>query len=210
MRSPRLWIYTATFFCISISFYSLYFWLPQVLRAGFADLSTMQIGLMTSVPYCIVMVTSTLIARNSDRTGDRRWHLFTLGAFAAVGLFLGGQLANPLFSYMALIVAICCTWAYLTVFNVVPTAVLAGTAAAGGFAFINAIGNLGGFFGPYMIGALRDLTGSFSRGISILTIFMVLMALIPVVLPRLFVKVRDPTEADVPTPAGQPARPAAE
>jgi ACS family tartrate transporter-like MFS transporter len=207
LASPTLWIYTFTFFCISISFYSLYFWLPQVLKSGFADLTTTEIGFMSSLPYCITLVTSTVIARHSDRTGDRRWHLFVLGIGAGVGLVVAGQTGNsPLISYAALTVAICCTWAYLTIFNVVPTVILAGTAAAGGFAFINAIGNLGGFFGPYMIGALKDLTGSFSSGISILSIFVVLMAFIPIALPRLFRNVRreereNAARGELPSPA---------
>ena len=192
LAAPTLWIYTFTFFCISISFYSLYFWLPQVIKSGFSGLSTMEIGLMSSLPYCITIVTSTIIARHSDRTGDRKWHLFVLGLAAGLGLIIGGQTSNPLLSYTALTVAICSTWAYLTIFNVVPTVILAGTAAAGGFAFINAIGNLGGFFGPYMIGALKDITGSFSSGISILAIFVFLMGLIPLVLPRLFRNVKTP------------------
>ena len=56
----------------------------------------------------------------------------------------------------------------LPVFWTLPTAFLSGAAAAGGIAIINSIGNLAGFFGPSIVGWLKDATGSFSAGLLVL------------------------------------------
>jgi ACS family tartrate transporter-like MFS transporter len=46
---------------------------------------------------------------------------------------------------------------------------LSGTAAAGGIAMINAVGNLGGFLGPSLVGLINDATGSFSLGLLVIS-----------------------------------------
>ena len=191
LRSPAIWIFTLVFFCNSIGLFSLYFWLPQVLKSGSATLSTFEIGWLTALPYLFAMLGTMGLGRTSDKTGDRRWHLAVLGTIAGLCLLAAGQTSSLMASYTALSVAIFCCWGFLTIFLAAPTAVLAGTAAAGGFAFINAVGNLGGFFGPYMVGALKDRTGSFSAGISVLAGTFFIAALIPIVVPRLFRPVRD-------------------
>jgi ACS family tartrate transporter-like MFS transporter len=74
-------------------------------------------------------------------------------------------LQNPILMMAAIILSQMGQSAIAPTFWALPTAMLSGTAAAGGIALINAVGNLGGFLGPYMMGAIKDATGSFTIGL---------------------------------------------
>ena len=81
---------------------------------------------------------------------------------AGTGLLLSAVIPNPVGRLLSLALAQMGIMAMLSPFWALPTAFLVGTAAAGGIAFINSVGNLGGFVGPYMMGALKDKTGTFT------------------------------------------------
>jgi len=101
-----------------------------------------------------------LVGRYSDRTGHRRRPV-ALGAMAsAVGFALSGWLHNPYLAMAALVLAFVGLKSTLGPFWALGTAFLSGTAAAGGIALINSVGNLGGFAGPYLVGVIKDQTGS--------------------------------------------------
>jgi len=72
----------------------------------------------------------------------------------------------------------------LAVFWAMPTSYLTGVAAAGGIAFINSVGNLGGFFGPYAIGWALEATGSYAGGMAILAVSMTIAAVLVLALGR--------------------------
>ena len=65
-----------------------------------------------------------------------------------------------------------------------PTAWLRGSAAAAGIAWINSVGNLGGFVGPYGVGYLRDATGNFAVALAALAGMLVIAAILAVRAPR--------------------------
>ena len=168
------------YFGTSAGLYTLGIWAPQII--GQFGLSTMQVGLLNAVPPAIAIIAMILWARHSDRTGERTWHVVIACLVAAVGLALAG-VAN---SVVAVVAA-------LTVVNVgisaakpplwsMPTMFLSGPAAAAGIATINSLGNLGGFAGPWAIGWIKDLTGSFLGGLYMVAGLLVLSAVLTLVL----------------------------
>jgi MFS transporter, ACS family, tartrate transporter len=103
--------------------------------------------------------------RHSDRTLERRFHLAFALLVASAGIAASTALDNPTMKMTALSVAGFGIFGCLPVFWTLPTAFLSGAAAAGGIALINSIGNLAGFDGPYAMGRIRDLTGSYTGGL---------------------------------------------
>jgi nitrate/nitrite transporter NarK len=110
-----------------------------------------------------------LVARHSDRTGDRRRHV-AFPAFAAAAALLIGALVqrHPVLAFLALCVSATGIWSTLGPFWSIPTAFLSGTAAAGGIALINSVGNVGGFVGPTIMGFLKERTHRFESGLLVL------------------------------------------
>jgi D-galactonate transporter len=166
--SGRVWILALVYFLFVMGLYGVGFWLPQLIRnSGVQDV--LDIGLLTAIPYGIAAAAMVIVARHSDRSGERRWHA-ALAAFAgAVGLVASTVYANnaPL-ALAALSVATAGILSTFPVFWSIPTAMLGGSAAAAGIAMINSLGNLAGFVSPYLVGAIRDATHSTANGMLLL------------------------------------------
>jgi len=154
-------------FFLLVTNFGLSFWLPQIIKS-FGKLSNNQVGWIAAIPYLLAMPTMFLWGRHSDHSGDRRWHLISGYLCCAIG-FVIAALAPPPFITM---VGICigCMGLYSTfgVFWALPSDFLTGGAAAAGFAVVNSGGALGGFFGPYIMGFLRDRTHGFEASLLVL------------------------------------------
>jgi D-galactonate transporter len=162
LANPQVWLFALIYFAIVVGFYGIGFWLPQILK-GVSGLSDAATGLLAAVPYIVAAVVMILVAAHSDRTGERRWHVALPAFVGCVGLLLSAMVShNALLSLLALSMAAAGIWGALGPYWSLPTAALSGTAAAGGIALINSIGNLGGFLGPVMIGTVRERTNSFT------------------------------------------------
>jgi nitrate/nitrite transporter NarK len=96
---------------------------------------------------------------------ERTWHAAIPFLIAAVGIAGSTLVDDPTLKMAALSVGAFGVFAVLPVFWTLPTAFLSGAAAAAGIAVINAIGNLAGFVGPFVMGWLKDATGGFSAGL---------------------------------------------
>ena len=148
--------------------YGMQFWLPQIVKAfGFSNAQT---GFVTAVPYLFGTVAMILWARHSDATRERVMHVGAPLLLTAVALGVCGYMDNPYVTMVALIVAAIGVFCTFAVFWTLPTAWLSGTAAAGAIALINSIGNLAGFGGPYLIGWVKEATGSTSTGLLVLAV----------------------------------------
>jgi MFS family permease len=178
LTSPRVWALAVVYFAVAYGLYALAFFLPSIVT-GFKktfgmQLSLIQVGLITAIPYVFGAVAMFLWSRHADRTHEHVWHV-------AIPLFVGG-LAIPVALYldhpiavMALVViAAMGIYAALPVFWALPSRFLTGVAAAGGIGLINSVGNLGGFAAPYATGALADLTGTNKAGMWAVGMIMVL------------------------------------
>jgi len=106
-----------------------------------------------------------LVGRHSDKTGERRWHVGLSMATAALGLVLIALTRSPVVTVIGMCLAVSGRWSSTSTFWGLPTSFLSGTAAAGGIAMINSIGNLGGYAGPTIMGHLKDPSGNYTRGL---------------------------------------------
>jgi MFS family permease len=180
LTSPRVWALALVNFAALYGLYALAFFLPSIV-AGFREtfavqLSLVQVGLISAVPYAFGAVAMFLWSRNADRTGQHVRHL-------AVALIVGG-LAIPVALYLhhpytvmiPVTIAAIGIFGALPVFWALPTRFLTGAAAAGGIALINSVSNLGGFAAPYITGALQDLTGNDRAGMWAIGLIMLLGA----------------------------------
>lgn len=171
--SPRVWLLACVYFLLVAGLYGVGFWLPTLVRAtGVA--SPLAIGLLTVVPNAIAAVAMVLASRSSDARRERRWHLVVPGVLGALGWVLATRGdGNTVLTMLALTLATVGVMISVAQFWTLPTALLAGDAAATGIAVVNSIGNLAGFASPYAVGWLLDRTGSTDTGILALAACMV-------------------------------------
>jgi MFS transporter, ACS family, tartrate transporter len=136
-----------------------------MIEAGY---SKFEIGLLAAIPSIVAMFAMVLVAMHSDHTGERRWHVALSAFVAAAGWAVVSQTQQPWVALGGLMLAHVGMMCMLAPFWSLPTAFLSGTAAAGGIAMINSIGNLGGFVGPFVIGKIEKATNSLAWGLLIL------------------------------------------
>ncbi len=160
-KEPRVWALTLIYFCGVLGFYAVSFWMPTIIEEMGVDKGDyFKVGLITMLPWTVAAIAQVLWAGHSDRTGERRWHSAIGGLVAVAGLLLLAWMQHaPLVSLFALSLVAAGFLCSVVVYWTLPTAFLAGTAAAGGIALINSIGNLGGYFGPDLIGRIREASG---------------------------------------------------
>ncbi len=156
---------------------------PQIIKAmGF---SNAQVGFITAVPYAVSAGAMMLWGRHSDVRGERIWHVALPAAASAVGFAGSVYLDLPVIALCCLGVATVGIYATLGPFWAMPSMFLRGTAAAGGIALINSVGNLGGFAGPYLVGWIKDRTGSYSAGMALLACGLASATVLVLMLGRL-------------------------
>ncbi len=176
LSSPRVITLSLIYFGFVGALYGMQFWLPQIVKAF--GLTNAQTGFVTAIPYLFGTIAMILWARHSDATRERVAHVGGPLLLTAAALAVSSYITDPAITMIVLTVAaigIFCTFA---VFWTLPTAWLSGTAAAGGIALINSIGNLAGFGGPYLIGWVKDTTGSTSNGLLVLSLLPLLAGLL--------------------------------
>jgi MFS family permease len=166
LTSGRVLGFGLLYFCLTTGLYGIGFWLPQILK-GFSRRSEI-VGLLSAVPYVVAAVGMVAIARHSDRTGERRWHVALSAFVGAAGMAASAVAHAPAVLLAAIAIAALGIWGALGTFWTLPTALLGGTAAAGGIAFVNAIGNVGGFASPYLVGLVRGDSSSFGGALALL------------------------------------------
>ncbi|MGE0814809.1 MAG: MFS transporter [Vicinamibacterales bacterium] len=183
LRDGRLWLLAAAYFCIVLAFYGIGFWLPLIIQSA-GDARSSVVALLSSVPSVFAAVGMVVIGARSDRTGERRGHVVAAALVGVAGFAVAASLQGRVWpSLLALGVAAFGISGTFGPFWALPTAFLRGTAAAGGVALVNAVGNIGGFVGPSLVGYARDLTGSFSAGLWALAAGLVAGALLMAALP---------------------------
>jgi MFS family permease len=183
----RVWALCAVYFCGAVTFYAVSFWLPTIIQElGIDKKDYLKVGLLSMIPWTGSIISMIYWGSHSDRTKERRWHSASGFLVKMVGLAMLALMPHwPYMSILALTL-VCIGWgAYVVTFWSLPTAFLSGTAAAAGIALINSVGNLGGYFGPDMIGRIRTATGGDSAAAFFaLAAFALAGALIILFLPR--------------------------
>jgi MFS transporter, ACS family, tartrate transporter len=163
LRDPRVLALSAIYFCGVTANYGIVFFMPQIVKG--MGLSNLMTGFVASVPYIIGTIGLIAWGYSSDRHRERRWHLITASLLAAAGLVVAGWLGSSFWALMGMSAATIGIYGSRAAFWPMPSIFLTGTAAAGAIALINATGNLGGYVGPFVVGWIKDSTGSFEAGL---------------------------------------------
>lgn len=163
LMDRRVWLLTLVYFGQNVSGYGFSLFLPQIVKRF--GVSTAQNGLISAIPYAFAAVAMVFWGLHSDRTGERNKHAAAACFLTFAGLAVSVFLNDPVLMMVALVLAQMGQASIAPTFWTLPTAMLSGTAAAGGIAMINAVGNLGGFLGPYLMGVIQDASGSFTLGL---------------------------------------------
>ena len=146
--SGKVWVLCAIYFTLMIGLYGIAFWLPTIVKA-FGLKGYLRVGLITAIPYGVAVIGMILLSNHSDKTGERRLHYVANVVAGAVGLVLSGVFAsNPVLAIIFLSLGTLGVIGSMPLFWPLPSAFLAGTAAAAGIGIVNSVGNLGGYVGP--------------------------------------------------------------
>jgi ACS family tartrate transporter-like MFS transporter len=181
----RVLILTAIQFAYTLGSYGIGIWLPQILKTH--GLSNLAVGYVSAVPYLFASVAMLLWAAYVDRFGRKILNL-TLGfLLATTGFVLSVGWTELAPALIGLTIALVGVTSARAIFWTVPTSFLAGRGAAGGLAFISTIGSLGGFAGPFMVGWIKQETGSFISGLLALAAVLAITTVLSASL-RLFIR----------------------
>jgi ACS family tartrate transporter-like MFS transporter len=176
---PKILLLSANYLGIVTASLGIVLFIPQMIQSlGATNMGT---GYATMLAYVCGAISMVAWGWVSDRMGERRWNLFWACVVATVGLVLAGLTMGSWWALVGLCVATAGFYGTKGPFWSMPSMLLTGAAAAGGIAWINSIGNVGGFFGPTIVGWMKELTGSYSGGLYGLAAFTGAAALIAAV-----------------------------
>jgi len=183
LRNGHVWLLGLVYFSIQMGVYAINFWLPSIIKAmGFSDATT--IGWLSALPYLFASIFMVIVGRSGDARGERRWHLAVPMLMALVGLMLAAHFSgNVVIAMIGLTLATMGALTGLPMFWPLPAAFLGSAAAAGGLALINSLGQVAGFVSPFLVGWIKDTTGSTDVALyilsSVLLVGVVLVILVP-------------------------------
>jgi MFS transporter, ACS family, tartrate transporter len=176
LTSPIIWAIALAGTGINMAAYGLILFLPLMINA--LGVSSAMTPLVNAVPFAVAAVVMVFWSIHSDLKMERNWHAAIPAACAGIALISCAVLEDPVAVMTALTFGITGVFCYVAVFWAVPSAMLTGPAAAAGLALVNAIANIGSFIGPYLVGWIKDQTGSFSLGIVVMGIGPLLAAVV--------------------------------
>lgn len=158
----RVWALAYVYLTAAFALYGINFWMPTLIQElGVAHTDYFKVGVITMIPWGVSGVAMLWVGAHSDRTGERRWHVAGSMFATAAGMAMLAVAGHAVvLSIVALCIATCGVMATIATFWAVPTGFLRQSAAAAGIAWINSVGNLGGHFGPDLIGRVRTATDS--------------------------------------------------
>lgn len=177
LLNARVLALAACYFGADLGLYGVVFWIPQIFAA--AGIPAGAIGLAVALPYAAAALGMIAWSRHSDRRRERTRHIALASLVGFTGLALSALLhGSAVLAILSVTVGVTGTLAMLPIFWTLPSAILRGAAAAAGLAFINATGNLGGFAGPYLVGWIKEASGSFTWGLLIVAAGVLLSGII--------------------------------
>jgi ACS family tartrate transporter-like MFS transporter len=164
MTSVRVWLLAAVYFTIPVALYAMGFWMPQIVRTASGG-SDVTVSLLSAVPYAVAAVGMVIVGRNSDRTGERRWHIALTAIVSGVSFAATGLVHGVVPSLVTLSLAMAGLASMLGPFWAFATSFLTGIGAAAGIALVNSVGNIGGFVGPNIIGVAQQTAHGVGGGL---------------------------------------------
>lgn len=164
LLSGRIWLLSMVYFGVSTTMYGVTFWLPTAIRS-FSGLSYFWTGIVAVLPFLVTTVAMVIVGMLSDRAGERRWHTAVPAFIAGAGLVLAAYGHSTAVVVSGLGLGLAFAESMVGPFWAMATSSMAGLSAAAGIAMINSLANLGGYFGPDIIGLFRSANGGFRGGL---------------------------------------------
>ncbi len=164
LASWRILLLSVVYFGVSTTMYGVTLWLPSVIT-NLSGLGYFWTGVVAVIPFVIATVAMVFVGNHSDRTGERRWHTAIPAFGGAVALMIAGYGVSPVVVVAGIGLGLACAESMVGPFWAMATSQMAGFSAAAGIAVINSLANLGGYFGPDIIGFFRTVNGGFRGGL---------------------------------------------
>ena len=180
----RVWHLALIYFAMMIGSYTLSFYAPQLVKSLSTEYSSSLVGNLVMIPYLVALVGMIFVGRSSDRRMERRYHAAACLLVGGIGFLSLGWVHSPFVTVVLLSLLAIGYCSSLSPFWAMPSEFLTGLSAASGIAFINSVGNLGGFFGPSMVGFITQRTGTLYSGLAFAEISMLVAAALVLLLPK--------------------------
>src|ERR1700742_4790817 len=164
LYNPKVLLLALNYLGIVTASLGMLFFIPQIIKS-LGNYSNMTVGWLTMIPYICGAIAMVIWGRISDRMNERRWNLFIGCLFSFVGLVIAGATMGTWWALVGMSIAAMGFYGSKGPFFAMPPMFLSGPALAAGIAWINSLGNLGGFFGPWYVGVMKDMTGSYAGGL---------------------------------------------
>lgn len=197
LKDKQVLLLSAGYFFWMMGYYGINMFLPRISKSlsEHSGISLQTLGWIIGGLYFVAMLVMLWVGSHSDKRRERRWHVAACLSISALSLIAAANLSGVslVLSFVLLTIALCGAFGAFSPFWAIPPSFLTGAAAGGAIALINSIGNLGGFFGPYLVGFLRDLTGSFNTAITFLGISMIISMVIIVTSTRKMARINNPS-----------------
>jgi MFS transporter, ACS family, tartrate transporter len=177
LYNPKVLLLALNYLGIVTASLGMLIFIPQMIKS-LGDYSNMTVGWLTMIPYTCGAIDMVVWGRISDRMNERRWNLFIGCVFSTVGLVIAGMTMGTWWALVGMSIAAMGFYGSKGPFFAMPPMFLSGAGLAAGIAWINSIGNLGGFFGPWYVGVMKDLTGSYAGGLYGLALLGLIAAIV--------------------------------
>lgn len=156
----RVLVMAGIYLCATTGGYAISFWLPSIIKAT-GVVSPLNIGLLTGLPFLSAIVGMLLFSRSADARRERKLHLIGTMSIGAAGLVISVYAGSSTTGAIAVLsIATIGVYSAFPIFWSLPTAFLTGVSAAAAIAFITSVGNVGGFISSYLIGWVKQMSGS--------------------------------------------------
>ncbi len=180
-RSPATLALSLAKFLVLSAQLGVLLWLPQII-ASLGHLNSFEISLVNGVPFLLAAIAGVVIGRHSDKVNERTFHIAVPALIGALGFVAAAATDNLVVGGIGICLATIGIWVSNTIAWTLPSRYLTGAALASGIALVNSVGNLGGFFGPFIVGWLKEMTGGYRRPLLVLGACLALNGVIILVL----------------------------
>jgi sugar phosphate permease len=168
---PPLLLMVGFYFLLNSGNYGYLFWLPSAMEKA-QKLSSNEVGVLFTLPYLMTAAGMVIVSRRSDKRRERRWHVALAMAWGGVFMLTSVLLTRPFpaLSFLAISLVGAGSYGALGPFWAIPTETLPRAVSGSAMGLVNALGNLGGYFGPLAIGYLNQHTGNFVYAFGMLSV----------------------------------------
>jgi len=165
IKHPKVLYLAFIYFIYQCGSLGIGYWMPQIIKGFSSSLTHTQIGMIAMVPYIVATIAMVLWSKSSDKRNERKMHAALPLLFAAVAMLGAGLVDNPYLSVIMISITLAGLYSFKSPFWALPTLFLSRSTASISIAIINSLGNLGGFFGPAMIGIVNGSSHHSTTGL---------------------------------------------